>query len=129
MTISVSAVYPSPWVSPDDITRPTTVTILAITVEDFRMPDGTKETKIVLAFRGAKKRLPLNKTQAKTLAHLLGDDAEQWQGKTIILAPATAPNRKATIAVGIPQAQQQPDAAPCKTCHETNGHADACPEA
>ncbi len=39
------------------------------------------------------------KTQAKTLAHLLGDDAEEWKGQTIILAPTVAPNRKATIAL------------------------------
>ena len=108
MTISVSQVYPSQWVSPDDIARPTTVTVAAVTVEEFRRPDGTKEHKIVLAFQKARKRMPLNKTQAKALAHLLGDDAETWKGQTIILAPATAPNRKPTIAVGIPSQNGQP---------------------
>lgn len=105
MTISVAAVYPSPWISPDDIARPTTVIVTAVTVEEFRLPDGSKQHKIVLAFKGARKRLPLNKTQAKALAGLLGDNAEAWAGRTIILAPAVAPNRKATIAVGTPKCE------------------------
>ena len=131
--ISVSQTYPSPWISPDDITRPFNLIVKLVTVEDFRLPDGTKERKIVLAFTRTAKRLPLNKTQAKTLARLLGDDAEQWTGSTIVLAPALAPNRKPTIAVGVPQADQQveppPTAAACETCGQTTGHADGCPDA
>lgn len=130
--ISVAKVYPSPWISPEDVSRPATVTISAVTVEEFRRPDGSREHKIVLAFLRAQKRLPLNKTQAKTLAHLLGDDAEAWTGSTIILAPATAPNRKATIAVGTPEANGRPPAdeeRACETCGQTNGHHPECPEA
>ena len=130
--ISVNKVYPSPWVSPDDIARPVTVTIAAVAVEEFRRPDGTREHKIVLGFKGAQKRLPLNKTQAKTLARLLGDDAEDWAGSTIILAPATAPNRKATIAIGTPEANGRPpvdEEHVCEICGMTNGHHPDCPEA
>lgn len=146
MTISVAAVYPSPWVSPDDIGRPTTVIVTAVTVEEFRQPDGTKQPKIVLAFKGARKRLPLNKTQAKALAELLGDDAEKWAGRTIILAPGMAPNRKATIAVGMakrppaeteepePPAGNAPAAADaqdgaCEICGLVGSHHPECPEA
>jgi hypothetical protein len=141
MTISVSKVYPSPWISPDDITRPFTLVIKTVTVEEFRLPDGTKERKIVLAFTRTEKRLPLNKTQAKTLAKLLGDDAEQWMGSTIVLAPAVAPNRKATIAVGVPHDQHQvpssegPQQLPvetylCETCGATgpDDHHPDCPD-
>lgn len=130
--ISVNKVYPSPWVSPDDIARPVTVTIAAVAVEEFRRPDGTREHKIVLGFKGAQKRLPLNKTQAKTLARLLGDDAEGWAGSTIILAPATAPNRKATIAIGAPGAGGRPpgdEAQACEACGRANGHHPDCPDA
>ncbi len=74
--ISVKQLYPSPWVSPEDVTQPVTVNIAAVTVETFRRPNGTDEDKIVLRFERARKRLPLNKTQAKTLAQLLGDDAD-----------------------------------------------------
>ena len=136
MTISVSAVYPSPWISPDDVGRPITVTIAAVTVEEFRRPDGSQEHKIVLAFKGARKRLPLNKTQAKTLAGLLGDDAEKWAGRTIILAPAMAPNRKATIAVGTPKHEPAvtagsagPQDETCETCGQVATHHTDCPEA
>ncbi len=138
--IKVSDVYPSPWISPEEITRPFTLTIVAVTLEDFRRPDGTNERKIVLAFERAKKRLPLNKTQAKTLAHLLGDDAEKWPGSAIVLAPATAPNHKPTIAVGIPRAPASATEHPaepanvtagdaCEICGRTDGHAEGCPDA
>ena len=151
MAISVSKVYPSPWISPDDITRPFTLVIKAVALEEFRLPDGSKERKIVLAFTRTEKRLPLNKTQAKTLAKLLGDDAEQWAGSTIVLAPAVAPNRKATIALsaaaetGVPHdgqqvssteaTQQQPEsdaatAGGCETCGATgpDDHHPDCPD-
>ena len=121
-----------------------------MTVEEFRRPDGTKENKIVLAFKGARKRLPLNKTQAKTLAGLLGDNAEKWAGRTLILAPAVAPNRKATIAVGTPKKEPagaeaaEPDASAeprvgsatpeaqdeaCELCGHIGSHHPECPEA
>jgi hypothetical protein len=139
--IKVSDVYPSPWIAPEEITRPFTVTIRSVAVEEFRRPDGSKEHKIVLSFLRAQKRLPLNKTQAKALAQLLGDDAEQWAGSTIVLAPATAPNRKPTIAVGVPHAPasatggtpSEPPAeaqpTPCEICGQTDGHAEGCPDA
>lgn len=130
--ISVKQLYPSPWVSPEDVTQPVTVKIAAVTVETFRRPNGTDEDKIVLRFERARKRLPLNKTQAKTLAQLLGDDADAWPGATIILAPATAPNRKATIAVGTPGTNGRPPVDEehiCEICGLANGHHPDCPEA
>ncbi len=106
MTISVSQVYPSQWISPDDVSRPFTVVIAAVSVEEFRRPDGGKDHKIVLAFAGARKRLPLNKTQAKALAAPARRRRRGMEGTTIILAPATAPNRKATIAVRRPSRER-----------------------
>ena len=135
LIISVSKVYPSKWIRPDEVTRAFTIVVTGVTVEEFRLPDGSKETKIVLVLARAAKRLPLSKTQAKALAGLLGDDAETWQGSMIILAPALAPNRKATIAVGVPEngGQITPGATigeePCETCGQTGGQHPQCPEA
>ena len=43
------------------------------------------ETKIVLEFKGQKKKLALNKTNAKSIAKLHGDDTDDWVGKKITL--------------------------------------------
>jgi hypothetical protein len=56
--------------------------------------------RILLSFENRKKVLPLNKTQVGALIEIFGtDDYSQWLGKEITLTPATASNRKDTIAI------------------------------
>lgn len=56
--------------------------------------------RIVLSFENRKKVMPLNKTQVGALIEIFGtDDYSQWVGKEITLTPATATNRKYTIAI------------------------------
>jgi len=43
-------------------------------------------TKIVLTFEGEEKQLPLNVTNAQTLADKFGEDTSAWIGQTVILA-------------------------------------------
>lgn len=45
----------------------------------------TKNKKPVLWFVGAEKGLPLNKTNAKCIAAMYGNDTEQWIGKRIAI--------------------------------------------
>ena len=68
----VSELYPCKWLSPADLQRPVTVTILSVDVEELRQADGSRANKLVLTFRNAHKRMVLNQTQAKWLAELLG---------------------------------------------------------
>lgn len=51
------------------------------------MPDhkGNKVTKVTLGFQGSKKRLVLNKTNAKRIALIHGPDTDSWKGKQITL--------------------------------------------
>lgn len=47
----------------------------------------TKDRKPIVWFRGAKKPLALNKTNAKTIAGLYGNETEKWVGKPITIYP------------------------------------------
>jgi hypothetical protein len=98
---TVSELYPPKWVKAADLGgHAVTVKISDVTVESFRLPDGTQRASAVLAFEGRTKRLILNKTQCKQLAEITGSERfEEWVGRSVSLAPATAQNGKPTIAI------------------------------
>jgi phosphopantetheine adenylyltransferase len=56
---------------------------------ELQMAGGNKEVKPVLYFANAKKKLVLNKTNAKAIAKLHGSAAEGWAGKQVVLYPTT----------------------------------------
>lgn len=79
-----------------------TLTIRTLNVEEIKGTDGKAEKRPVLFFQemtedAKKKGLPadkevrwiLNKTNAKTIASLYGNDIEGWRGKRITLFSAT----------------------------------------
>lgn len=53
------------------------------TLEDARR--NKKDRKPIVYFRGARKPLALNKTNAKTIAALYGNDTDAWVGKKVTL--------------------------------------------
>lgn len=119
MSLNVTDLYPSRWLSPDDITRPVVVTISAVSVEEVREPRGNGTTrKLCLAFARATKRMLLNKTQALAIAELYGADAEAWPGNAVQLLPARSPNGRPTIEVRRPPehapATREPSQAPAQ---------------
>lgn len=65
--------------------RDPTVVIEDVKVEAFKDRDGTAKRKLRITFRGAKKELICNVTNAKRIAHLHGDDFTLWRGKAIQL--------------------------------------------
>ena len=48
--------------------------------------DGTEKEKAVLMFKGAKKGLVVNKTNARWLAAAFGEDSETYTGRRVVLA-------------------------------------------
>jgi hypothetical protein len=98
---TVSAVYPSPWIKPDDLQgRAVTVTFREVGVQEFRQRDGSFKVAIVLSFEGARKRMICNKIQAHAVAALLGTERlAEWSEHVVTLAPSRAPNGRPTIAV------------------------------
>lgn len=64
-----------------------TKTIKSVALEDLRVQGGKKERRPVLTFSDAKKKLVLNKTNAKSVAKLYGADTKDWVGKPIAMYP------------------------------------------
>lgn len=54
-----------------------------VEIVDFGRGDVSKP-KIVLSFEGMKWKLPLNKTNAMTIAETYGPDYREWVGKKIV---------------------------------------------
>ncbi len=62
-----------------------TVEIEGVTVEELTLPGGAKDNRPVMRFKGAKKPLVLNKTNANAIAELHGVIPSKWKGKPITL--------------------------------------------
>lgn len=66
-----------------------TVTIKSADVKEFKDKDGQIERKIVLTFHEWEKNLPLNVTNARSIADLYGHNSNAWPGKQIMLFTMT----------------------------------------
>ena len=81
--------FPRDYVGACDLEgKDKTVTIEGVSVEDLKCDRGT-ERKPIVRFKGATKKLVLNKTNAKVIAALYGTKTEDWTGKAIALFPTT----------------------------------------
>ncbi|BBE42404.1 hypothetical protein [Conexivisphaera calida] len=80
--VDVDSIYgPSNYMRASDLPpKPVTYVIEDVEVRVF---DGVQ--KLVLTFKGERKRLILNKTNAAALAALYGRDSELWKGKEVTL--------------------------------------------
>lgn len=82
--------FPNDYIAAHDLRgKDVTKTIKGVTVEELRLTGGGKEKKPVISFSDTKKRLVLNKTNAKSIASLHGNDTAGWIGKKIALFPTT----------------------------------------
>lgn len=79
----------SEWLSGIDLAGRTIAVVIA-GVEEVTVPEprtGKAIRKVAVAFRGARKRLLLNATNAKALAKLFGLETNDWTGKGVQLRP------------------------------------------
>ena len=60
-----------------------------VKVEVMQDPTGGKSKKPVVYFEKATKGMVLNKTNARTIAKLHGNDTDEWTGKTVTLYATT----------------------------------------
>ncbi len=98
---TVSELYPDKWLKARHLEgRSVTVKIAGVSVEELRLPDGSKKIAAILAFPKTEKRLILNKTMCQALIQATGTERlGEWAGRSITLSPATAPNGKDTILI------------------------------
>ena len=66
-----------------------TVEIAKVEAGTITGEQGRKSKKPLVSFKGAKKKLALNKTNGKTIASLYGNDTSMWIGKLITIYPTT----------------------------------------
>ena len=74
-----------------------TKTVKSVAMEDLRVQGGKKERRPVVTFSDAKKKLVLNKTNAKTVAKLYGTDTKGWIGNPITMYPTTCMLGRETV--------------------------------
>ena len=80
----IDQLYPSRFLRCADLDgKPMRVTIAGIAREDVG-----GEQKVVMSFTDGTKQLILNKTNARSIAHILGDETRGWNGRDIMLVPA-----------------------------------------
>lgn len=89
--MKVSDMFPSKYLSASDLRgREVAVTIARIADDKMRDPKTGREiSKPVVYFERKKKGMVLNKTNAFTIAEILGEeDTDKWIGREIVLVPS-----------------------------------------
>ena len=77
--------YLGAWVM-DEAGRDLTAEIEGVVVEQVTNPDtNTTEPKLLITFKGKKKGMICNKTNAKSIVSMYGVDTDDWAGKRITL--------------------------------------------
>lgn len=88
--MKVNDFFPSKYLKASDLQgRALRVIIDRIDIVDLGGEGKPGDTKPVVSLRDRKKQLVLNKTNAMTLANVLGDETDAWTGKEIEVYPAT----------------------------------------
>lgn len=84
--MDINKTFPSTsnFLKKEDLPNPAKVIIKSIDLMEFEQ-DGKPQRKLVLEFEGKEKKLACNKTNARTIAALHGDETDNWPGKEIIL--------------------------------------------
>ena len=108
-------VFPSKYLQAADLGgKPINVVIEKALLETLKTKNG-EETKTVLYFRGAKKGLPLNRTNWDSVAAITGqDDTVNWPGHGIQLYPTTTPFRADVVECIRIRAPEQGELKPAK---------------
>lgn len=82
--MKVGEVYGGSTLKSEDLDGDTTVTMTEVKVSKFKKDGGGDEEKIVICLKD-QKDFVCNKTNAKTIAKLHGDETDGWIGKQITL--------------------------------------------
>lgn len=84
--MKLTEAYPSAFLKADDLNgKQVRLTIEDVTLEEIGQGKD-KEKKLIVSFVGKEKKLVLNKTNAKTISKLYGDETDGWIDKDIIIA-------------------------------------------
>ena len=79
----VSDAFPSKYIAAADLNNQN----MRLTIDKVEIEEIGDDRKPVIYFRGARKGLCCNKTNAKTIAASYGDEMNEWVGCELILFP------------------------------------------
>jgi len=84
--MNINEAFPntSNFLKKEDLPKPAKVKITDIDLLEFEQ-DGKTQRKLVLKFEGKEKALACNKTNARIIAALFGDETDGWIGKEITI--------------------------------------------
>ncbi|MBN1994465.1 MAG: hypothetical protein JW953_17335 [Anaerolineae bacterium] len=112
MKVSQIAGYQSPYLKNSDLPSPAQAVVMGVTLETLFNPSSNKrEERLLLTFKGKRKKLILNKTQAARMVEMFGDETGDWVGQVVRLVPITD-RGKPSIKVERPPANGQPPVEP-----------------
>lgn len=97
-----------------------------VTISQIQFREFDDGNKIELSFNGTDKKLILNKTNAQTIADLLGDETNNWVGQQITLFPTQTDyngRQVACIRVRLNQMQGFQQQAPVQQAQTTQNGA------
>lgn len=79
----ISSAFPSNFLRAVDLQG----RAVRVTIDTVKLEEIGGETRPILYFEGKQRGLPLNKTNATTIAAMLGDETLHWEGQQIELYP------------------------------------------
>ena len=88
--MKISQAFPSRFLKNVDLDGKSQTFIMSHVKLEEMGHGQAKESRPVLYFEGSDRGLVLNKVNGNTIADAYGDDSDGWEGKPIVLFPATA---------------------------------------
>ena len=84
--MNINDTFPSTsnFLKKEDLPKPVKVVIDNVDLMEFDQ-DGKTQRKLVLKFKDKEKALACNKTNARIIAAMLGDETDNWVGKEVTL--------------------------------------------
>lgn len=85
LTMKLKEMFPSKYLKADDLDGDDQFIITRITWERMKDDEGKEEDKPVIYFLKVDKGMALNKTNAKRISEMHGDETDGWIGKKVTL--------------------------------------------
>lgn len=90
--------FPSDYLSAVELQgKDCPVEIESISNPELRLEGGATAKRWTIGFKGKQKKFVLNKTNAKTIIKLHGNEAKSWIGKTVVLYPTKCKLKGETV--------------------------------
>jgi hypothetical protein len=122
-TMDFNAMFPARFLKSGDLEDgPMQVTIASVKPEEIN-----GERKVVANFSDSKKQMVINRTNARLIAKMYGNDTRNWLGKTITLVVTEVPFKDdlvSAIRVKVTKASTKQEPPPVESPDEFNDEID-----